>query len=328
MSGDRSISSSTGITAVVNPFGARLVELATPDRDGLSSNIVLGFDTTEEYRTFVNLYFGATVGPVAGRIADGRFRGGSLDLELEPNEGATHLHGGAARAFDRVEWDVVDSGPEFVEFRHVSPDGEDGYPGDVDVRAVYRLSGDELSLTFTATTTQPTPINLVNHTYFNLSGDASTSIVEQSLMISASAVLAADVRLLPLGGIRPVAGPALDFREERRIGDRLPAGSEPWPGIDNTFILDGDTSVAAILHDPASGRTLSIVTTEPTLQVYSGNRIPHLVGRSGSVYGPGSGICLEAQRVPDAPSLLGWPTIVVPAGETYRQTTRWRFGTR
>ncbi len=328
MSGDLAMSSPTGITAVVNPFGARLVELVTPDRDGVRANIVLGFDTTREYHDFVNLYFGATVGPVAGRIADGRFRGGDLELELEPNEGSTHLHGGSARALDRVEWDVVDSSPESVEFRHVSSDGEDGYPGAVDVRAIYRFAGDELHISFTATTTRPTPINLVNHTYFNLSGDARTSIIEHSLMIAASAVLATDDRLLPLGGVHDVDGAALDFRDERRIGDRLPRGGEPWPGIDNTFILDSDAPIAALLHDPVSGRTLSIVTTEPTLQVYSGNRIPHLPGRSGSAYEPGSGICLEAQRVPDASALPDWPTIVVPAGETYRQTTVWRFGTR
>jgi aldose 1-epimerase len=276
----------------------------------------------------VNQYFGATVGPVAGRIAEGRFRGGGLNLDLAPNEGTTHLHGGPAAAFDRVEWEVIDATGDSVEFRHVSVDGEDGYPGDVEVRAAYRLADDALHLSFTATTTRATPINLVNHTYFNLSGDATSSIVDHSLMIAASTVLAADERLLHTGGTRAVAGTALDFRTERRIGDRLPSGGEPWPGVDNTFVLDQGAPVAALLHDPTSGRTLEVTTTEPTLQVYTGNRIPRLLGRSGSSYEAGSGICLEAQRVPDASQLPDWPTIVVPDGGTYRQTTVWRFGTR
>lgn len=328
MSTDLSISSSTGITATVSSFGARLVELRTPDRLGRRSNIVLGFDSSDEYAEYRDLYFGATVGPVAGRIENGRFRAGGLDLHLDPNEGSTHVHGGSHRAFDRVEWTVVDSTRDTVVFRHLAVTGEDGYPGDVDVHATYALVGDELHLTFDATTTEATPLNLVNHTYFNLSGDASSSIVEHSLMIAASTVLAADEKLLPVGGTRRVDGSGLDFRNERRIGDRLPGGSEPWPGIDNTFILDPGTSVAAVLHDPTSGRTLEVRTTEPTLQVYSGNRIPVVAGRAGSSYGPGSGICLEAQRVPDAPQLPDWPTIVVPAGETYRQATTWLFGTR
>ena len=328
MSQALSITGSTGITAGVTTYGARLVELMTPDRSGRTSNIVLGFDTTEAYREHVDLYLGATVGPVAGRIAGGRFRGGGLKLDLPPNEGPTHLHGGAVSAFDRLDWDVVDATTDAVEFRYIRPDGEGGYPGDLDVRARYRLIGTELQLSFTATTTRETPINLVNHTYFNLSGDAARSIVDHSLTIAASTILEADERLLPTGGTRDVEGTALDFRTERRIGDQLPVGGEPWPGIDNTFVLEANARNAAVLYEPVSGRTLEITTSEPTLQVYTGNRIPQLEGRAGSQLEQGSGICLEAQRVPDAPELPEWPTIVVPAGGTYRQTTVWRLGTR
>lgn len=328
MSASLVLTSSTGITAIVSPFGARLVELRTPDRDGRLSNVVLGFDTGDEYRDHVDLYFGATVGPVAGRVADGRFRGGGLELDLDPNEGTTHLHGGSAHAFDRVEWDVADASGHAVEFRLTRADGQDGYPGEVDVRAEYTLVGNELHLEFEASTTRPTPMNVVNHTYFNLSGDATASIVDHSLMVAATEVLASDERLLPTGGTRPVEGTALDFRTERRIGEQLPTGGEPWPGVDNTYVLDHDAPVAAVLHDRASGRTLTIATTEPTLQIYTGNRIPPLSGRSGTSYQPGSGICLEAQRVPDAPQLPEWPSIVLAAGERYRQKTVWRFETR
>lgn len=328
MSGDITLTAASGITAVVHPFGARLVELRTPDRNGALGNVVLGFDTQDDYRSHVDLYFGATVGRVAGRIAHARFRGAGLDFALEPNEGSTHLHGGNGNAFDRVVWEVLDATADSAEFRHVSPDGEDGYPGEVDARVRYLLGDDELRLTFVATTTRPTPLNLVNHTYFNLSGDAAESIVEHTLRIDASAVLSADDLLLPTGGTTPVADSALDFQVERRIGERLPDAGEPWPGVDNTYVLDPAVGPIAVLHHPASGRTLEIITTEPTLQVYTGNRIPELPGRGGSSYRPGSGICLEAQRVPDAPQLTGWPTVVLPAGETYRQETIWRFGAR
>lgn len=328
MTSQHTITGSTGITARISSYGARLVELMVPDRLGHRSNVVLGFDDPEEYREYVDLYFGATVGPVAGRVAGGRFLGGGLHLELEPNEGPTHLHGGAVGAFDRVEWEIADAASDAVELRLLRADGEGGYPGEVDVRAGYRLVGPELQLSFTATTSRATPINLVNHTYFNLSGDARDSIIDHTLMIAASTVLAADEHLLPTGGTRTVEGTALDYRAERRIGDLLPQGGEPWPGIDNTFVLDPDHAAAALLHDPVSGRTLEITTTEPTLQVYTGNRIPRLAGRSGSRLAQGSGICLEAQRVPDSPLLPEWPTLVVPAGGTYRQTTVWRFGTR
>lgn len=328
MTAQHSITGSSGITARVSTFGARLVELMVPDRLGRLSNVVLGFDTPEDYREHVDLYFGATVGPIAGRVADGRFLGGGLRLDLEPNEGTTHLHGGPSTGFDRVEWEVAEIAADAIELRLLRPDGEGGYPGELDVRAGYRLIDSELHLSFTATASRATPVSLVNHTYVNLSGDALHSIVDHSLLIAASNVLATDERLLPTGGTRPVAGTPLDYRAERRIGDLLPQGGEPWPGVDNTFVLDPDAPTAASLYDPLSGRTLEITTSEPTLQVYTGNRIPRLAGRSGSRLQPGSGICLEAQRVPDSPRLPDRPTIVVAAGDTYRQTTVWRFGIR
>jgi aldose 1-epimerase len=327
--------SASGITATVSPFGARLVELATRDRDGELRNIVLGFDTEKEYRTQPNMYFGSTVGRVAGRVAAGRFLAGELDFELHPNEGSTHLHGGPHRALDRVDWEVVPPAvdpPESVSsirFEYTSPAGEEGYPGELAVAVTYELSDDALSLDFVATSDASTPVNLVNHTYWNLSGDAKRPVTDSLMWLRAGEILETDAQLLPTGGTRPVEGTAYDFRAERAIGDRLPADSgEPWPGIDTTYLLDHGEGAAATLWDPASGRTLAISTTEPSLQVYTGNRIPEMAGRGGVRYRPGMGICIEAQRIPDSPALRWSPTIVLEPGREYRQHTVWTFGIR
>jgi len=322
-----------GTTAVLSTYGARLVELLAQDAAGSWGNIVLGHDTEEEYRENPNSYYGATVGRVAGRLARARFLGSGLDFPVTANEGDTHLHGGPERALDRVEWSVrTSSDGREAAFEHVSEAGVEGYPGALTVTATYRLTEtNELELGFRATTTAPTPVNLVNHTYFNLSGDASRSIVDHALHIRANEILATDEKLLPVGGVTAVAGTAYDYRSERRIGDDLSGSSgEPWPGVDCTYVLDAGRagSAAATLWEPESGRTLEITTTEPTLQVYTGNRIPPSVGRHGANYGPGSGICLEAQRVPDSPALPEWPSIVLQPGDEYRQMTTWRLGTR
>ena len=320
-----------GTSVLLSTFGARLIELLARDRDGRLGNIVLGHDTEQSYRDDPGPYFGATVGRVAGRLANAHFVGGGLEFDVTPNENSTHLHGGPERALDRVDWDVVPSGSaDTALFRYVSPAGEEGYPGTLTTTVSYRLTdADELEFGFQATTDAATPVNLVNHAYLNLSGDARSSIVDQVLWIDASAILAVNDELLPLGGAREVAGTAYDFRAERRIGDVLPdAGSEPWPGIDSTYVLDRSGRQAAMLWDPVSGRTLGITTTEPTLQVYTGNRIAPATGRSGAPHAAGKGICLEAHRVPDSPALPEWPSIVLEPGAEYRQLTVWRLGIR
>ncbi len=315
-----------GYSVLLSTFGARVVEFVAPDRNGLLSNIVLGYDTEERYRTDPGGYYGATVGRVAGRMAHGRFIGGGLDFALSPNEGFTHLHGGPARAFDRVEWSIGDSTDDTsAVFHYSSPAGEEGYPGQLDIICSYRLTGDdELVLEMSASADSATPVNIVNHTYFNLSGDAKGSIVDHELTIHAHSILAMDADLLPVGGVRPTAGTPYDFWSPRRIGDDLPVDSgEPWPGIDSTYVLDQAAQPAAVLWDPSTGRRLEIRTTEPTLQVYTGNRITPGVGRAGAPLGPGKGICLEAHRVPDSPALPDWPSIVIQPGEHYAQRTVW-----
>lgn len=320
-----------GTSVLLSTFGARVVELLARDREGVLANIVLGYDSEEQYRTDPGGYFGATVGRVAGRIADSRFVGGGLTFSVQPNEGSTHLHGGPDRALDRVDWSLSEStGGENAVFRYSSPAGEEHYPGALEVTCSYRLTDDdELEIELTATTDASTPVNLVNHTYFNLSGDCRESIVEHELMISAHSILEADLDLLPLGGAVAVAGTPYDFRTARRIGDDLPVNSgQPWPGVDSTYLLDGSAAVAATLWDPISGRQLEIRTSEPTLQVYTGNRIMEGAGRGGAFHGPGRGICLEAHRVPDSPMLPDWPSIVIGPGDRYKQRTVWSLSPR
>jgi aldose 1-epimerase len=327
-----SLCNGAGTTALVSTFGARLVELLTRDRTGTRSNVVLGFDSESEYRNRVNLYFGSTVGRVAGRIENSIFRGGGLEFALSPNEGDNHLHGGPRRAMDRVQWDISEiQGDHSVTMRYVSAHGEEGYPGVMTVDVTYELTADnDLIYTCTATTDRPCPVNLVNHTYWNLSGDATESIVGHEFKLLSSQILETDAGLLPTGRTTEVHETPYDFTSARTIGSDLPTkGTEPWPGIDSTYLLDDHTpmEVVARLKHAASGRLLEIATSEPTLQVYTGNRIPNLSGRSGAHYSAGSGICIEAQRIPDSPRLPWSPTTVIGPADEYRQVTVWRFRT-
>ncbi|WP_306926175.1 aldose epimerase family protein [Arthrobacter globiformis] len=329
------VSNGHGLAMTLSSFGARLVELNLPDRNGLVENVVLGFDGLAPYEQHANLYLGSTIGRVAGRVAGGHFLSGGLDLQLDPNEGDNHLHGGRHRSFDRVEWSVAASHPSLgagVIFEYVSPHGEEGYPGTLHARAEYALSEDnELRVVLTATCDRTTPVNLTNHTYWNLAG-GNVPITGHQLMIQAHNTLATSADLIPTGSLVPVPGTALDYRQQRRIGDALPeGGGEPWPGLDHTYLLDdsdGSLRRAAILYDPDSGRSVELFTTEPALQVYSANRLPALQGRNGVSFAAGHALCLEPQKVPDSPALPGLPSIVVPAAQEYRHVICYKFRTR
>lgn len=325
-----------GASAVFSPFGARLIELRVPDRQGELDNVLLGFDEESDYRSHVDLYFGATIGRVAGRISNARFELDGRAYQLAANEGRSALHGGPQRAFDRVEWKA-----EFVQgehgagirFRYLSPDGEEGYPGNLRVEAEYALSDDnELWTTFTAVPDAPTPVNLTSHAYWNLAGAGADSILDHELMIAAGEIVALDEELVPTGGFAPVSGTPHDFRRPRPIGPSLPVnGTEPWPGFDSAYALDErdpDADPAVSLFDPSSGRLLEILTAEPSIQMYTANRLPRMTGRHGRSYGPGNSICLEPQRFPDAVNRPEFPSIVVAPGEDYVHVSRYRFSVR
>jgi aldose 1-epimerase len=330
------LSNAEGASAALSTFGARLVELRLPDRDGQLENVVLGFDDVESYRRHVGLYFGATIGRVAGRIARGSFSLGGRRYQLAQNEGETHLHGGRERSFDRVDWTaerVTSDRGTGVVFEYLSPDGEEGYPGNLRVQAEYSLSEDNvLWMVFTALSDQATPINMTNHTYWNLNGAGPRSILDHEVTIAADHVVAVSDKLVPTGGLDPVAGTLFDFRRPRRLGERLPEdGSEPWPGFDSAFALDkrmAESGVVVSLRDPASGRAMDIFTTEPAIQMYTANRVPEITGRDGKAYRAGNAICLEPYGMPDALNRPEFPSIVVAAGKEYRHVSCYRFSVR
>jgi aldose 1-epimerase len=219
-----------------------------------------------------------------------------------------------------------------IIFDYASPHLEEGYPGNLHARTEYFLSeNNELWILFHAVSDRPTPVNLTHHSYWNLAG-GNSPVIDHHLMIAAPNVLQAGPDLIPTGALVPVADTPLDYRRQRRIGDFLPAqGAEPWPGLDHTYLLeghDGGLKLAAALHEPGSGRTMELLTTEPALQVYSANKLPALQGRKGCSFAAGHALCLEPQRIPDSPALPGFPSIVLPAGAEYRHTSCYRFSTR
>lgn len=328
------IENSNGIKATFSNFGARLVELMVPDRIGNCSNVVLGFDTHEEYVINVGNYFGATLGRVAGRISEGVFNGSGLRFQLLANEGENHLHGGKENSLDRVFWSskfCEVAGSQAVEFSFESKTEEGGYPGDLSVvLTCYLTNKNELIFEYSAKTSSDTPVNITNHIYWNLHDAGATSVLDHELQINADKIIKMDAQLLPVGGYLSCADSGMDFKKLTKIAYALPTNpTEPWPGIDNTFILSnkttGELTESAILHDPISGRKMTITTTEPSLQVYSANRLRDLKGRHGIKYWQGNSICIETQRVIDNQALPDLQSIVLKRGQEYFHRTIHKF---
>ncbi|MFW5934191.1 MAG: aldose epimerase family protein [Actinomycetota bacterium] len=329
--------SDAGLVATVTNHGATLVGLEAPDRTGRRADVVLGFDTIEGYRSPANHYLGATIGRVANRIANGRFTLGGEEHQLTQNEPPHHLHGGTSRSFDKVLWEVVDADAAHVRLRYRSPDGEEGYPGDLEASATYALSGDALTITYEATTDRPTPVNMTNHAYLNLAGAGSGDVLDHVLQIDAQRYTPLDAGLIPTGEQAPVAGTPLDLREPRRLGDGIAAVRDQLGagGYDHNLVLGatdgemhethGETHTAATLHDPGSGRTLELSTDQPCLQVYSGNDVSAIDGKGGARYERHAGLCLEPQHAPDSVNQPQWPSIVLAPGQVYRHRSTYRF---
>lgn len=299
-------------------------------------NVALGFPDLATYIAGNDAYFGAVVGRYANRIAGGRFTLDGREHVLARNNGPNALHGGEA-GFDRRAWDVADARPDRLVLRRTSPDGEEGYPGTLEVEVAYALVGDGvLRIDYTASTDAPTIVNLTQHSSFNLAGEGSGDVLGHELELPASRFTAVDATAIPLPGApAPVAGTALDFRTATPIGARIRAGEEQLvrgQGYDHHFVLDRDgvpagaLALAARLRDPGSGRRLEVHTTEPGVQVYSGNFLDAtLVGPSGRAYRQSDGIALETQHAPDSPNRPDFPPVMLEPGATYRSRTEWRF---
>lgn len=318
-----------GLVMKVMSFGAILVELCTPDRDGKLENITLGFPTLDGYLG-KHPFFGATVGRYANRIAGGAFTLDGKTYTLARNNGPNHLHGGLVN-FSRVVWDaqpVENEDSVGVRFTYVSRDGEEGYPGTVNAQVVYTLTNqNELRMEYTATTDKATPINLTNHSYWNLNGAGRGDILDHELMLAADRYLPVDATLIPTGELAPVAGTPFDFTSPHKIGARIGQTPGDPTGYDHCFVLrgqEGRLELAARVRDAVSGRTMEVYTTQPGVQLYTGNFLDG--GPGGGGYGRHAAFCLETQHYPDSPNRPEFPSVVLRPGATYHELTVHKFG--
>jgi aldose 1-epimerase len=327
-----------GMEITVLTYGGIIQSITVPDRRHRPANVALGFDNLDDY-VERNPYFGNITGRYANRIAGGQFELDGTTYTLATNNGPNHLHGGIY-GFDKRIWEATEihrGSTVGLELTYTSPDGEEGYPGTLDVTVTYLLTkNNSIVMRYQATTDAPTIVNLTNHTYFNLAGEGNGTIYDHQLVIDADSYTPVDPTLIPTGAIDPVAGTPMDFRTPFAIGERIDDGSFEQlllgQGYDHNWVLnrEGDgLELAAWARDPDSGRTLSIFTTEPGIQFYAGNFLDGtLVGTSGRVYRQSYGFALETQHFPDSPNQPSFPTTVLRPGEEYDTTTVFHFGTK
>lgn len=330
-----------GFGADITDFGGIVVSLYVPDKAGKLADVSLGFDNAAQYLK-ESPYFGALIGRYGNRIAHGKFtlngKTYSLPLNDKPGDIQCSLHGGNL-GFDKVLWQgkptTIDGNPALV-LTYVAKDGEMGYPGNLTAEVTYCVTDkNELRIDYKATTDQATPVNLTNHTYFNLHGEGNGTILDHVLMMAASKTTPVNAGLIPTGEIVPVAGTPLDFTQPHAIGERIDQPNEQLKfggGYDHNWVLDnqsGKLALVATLHEPQSGRFMEILTTEPGLQFYSGNFLDGTkTGRSGKKYEYRSGLCLETQHYPDSPNHPNFPSTILEPGKTLKSTTIYRFSTK
>jgi aldose 1-epimerase len=322
------------MTVTVLTYGGIIQTIEVPDRAGVSANVALGLPGLDDYAARNRPYLGALIGRYANRIAGGAFTLDGRTYRLPVNNPPNSLHGGT-EGFDKRVWAATGTG-DGVELAYTSPDGEMGYPGTLEVRARYTLTADsELRIDYQATSDAPTVVNLTNHSYLNLAGEAAGSVEGHLLQLHAGSFTPTDATSIPTGELAPVAGTPFDFTSPHAIGERIDEDDEQLRlglGYDHNYVLDrppgaeGTLVPAARVTDPGSGRVLEVDTTEPGLQLYSANQLDGtLTGPGGVAYGPRAGLCLETQHFPDSPNQPGFPSTVLRPGETYRSATVYRF---
>lgn len=324
------LKNSKGMEACVTNFGGRIVSLMVPGADGELRDVVLGHDSIADY---VNIdgNFGALIGRYGNRINQGKITIDSIEYQLPQNNYGHCLHGGP-KGFHNSVWDATQPNDSTLVLTLASPDGEAGFPGNVNVKVTYTLTGSDLDLAYEATTDKPTVLNLTNHSYFNLSGNPANTVLDETLIINASGFTPIDSTFMTTGEIAAVEGTPFDFRSGKKIGQDIEADNEQLKnglGYDHNFVLDtkGDINTPAVtLTDPQSGIKMQVFTTEPGIQVYAGNFLDGTVsGKKGIVYPRRSAICLETQHYPDSPNKPEWPSVVVRPGDTYKTHTIYRF---
>jgi aldose 1-epimerase len=331
------LTNANGVEIEAITYGGIIQSLRVPDRSGRFDDIVLGFDTLDGYLAD-HPFFGAIIGRYGNRIGKAQFTLEGRTYELAANNGPNHLHGGV-KGFDKVLWKAEQTKSQAgsgVRFTRTSPDGEEGYPGTLNVRVTYTLTDrNELVVEYHATTDQATPVNLTHHSYFNLAGQATGDILGHALMLNADRYTPVDDTLIPTGELAPVQGTPFDFRQTTPIGARINQDDPQLKyglGYDHNWVLNrkGEgMQLAARVHEPRTGRTLEISTTEPGIQFYAGNFLDgKLTGKSGAVYRHRTGFCLETQHFPDSPNQPKFPSTVLKPAATYRTTTVYKFSTR
>ncbi|MCF7765019.1 MAG: galactose mutarotase [Verrucomicrobia bacterium] len=326
------LTNSDGLVARITSYGALLTELQVPDRNGSLTDIVLGFDNLEDYLKG-HPHFGCTTGRFANRIAGGKFSLDGKSYSLAINNGPNHLHGGPQGIDKRVWKTSAESNGESVVFEYHSPDGEEGYPGNLDLRVTYTLTDEnELKIDYRAVTDQATPINLTNHSYFNLAGAGEGTILDHELLLNARFFTPVDETSIPTGAILPVPGTFMDFTRSKKVGADFEQIEGDPGGYDHNFVIakdfPGQLALAARVHEPRSGRTMEILTTEPGVQLYTANYLDgRFKGKGGRAYPKNSALCLECQHFPDSVNQPHFPSVILRPDHEYRQTTIHRFST-
>lgn len=319
------------VTAKVMTYGGIITDLIVPDRNGKPGDVVLGFDTLDGYLKG-HPFFGATVGRYANRIAKGKFSLDGKEYTLAVNNGPNTLHGGN-KGWDKYVWKVEKSSDTSLTLSHTSPDGDEGYPGKIDATVTFTVTNDNaLRIDYTAKTDKATPLNLTNHTYFNLGGPASGVIDDHVLQLEVDSFTPVDDTLIPTGKIAPVRGTPLDFTRPTAIGSRYNELTAEPKGYDHNFVLRGHgelTALAARVTDPKSGRVMEVYTTEPGVQLYTSNFMDGtLKGKGEVVYKQHGAFCLETQHYPDSPNHPEFPSSILKPGETFKSTTIYKFSTK
>ncbi|WP_232064529.1 aldose epimerase family protein [Rhodocytophaga rosea] len=326
------LTNKNGMTVKITNYGAIVTSIVTPDKTGKMGDVVLGFDSLKPY-TGEHPYFGAVVGRYGNRIAKGKFTLDGKTYTLATNNGENHLHGGIM-GFGKVLWDAQEAGTADepgVKLTYVSKDGEEGYPGTLTSTVTYTLTNDnELKIAYTAQTDKATPLNLTNHSYFNLAAGQAQDALNHVVTLNADRYTVIDKGFIPTGELRPVKGTPMDFTQPHPIGERI---AQVEGGYDHNYVLnkpsEKEMSLAATVYEPGSGRYMEVFTTQPGVQFYSGNFLDgKLTGKNGAVYKKHYGFCLETQHFPDSPNQSKFPSSILKPGETYNEATTYKFSVK
>lgn len=318
-----------GMKAVVSNYGGTLLELWTPDKSGKSGDVILGFDSLQGYLQKENPYFGALVGRYANRIGNARFTIDGKQYTLAPNNNGNTLHGGI-KGFDKEIWTVEQVNDSSVALSYTSPDGEEGFPGSMTVKVVYTVTADDgLKIDYTAVSDKKTPVNLTNHAYFNLSAGRDSTILQHELTLHAAHYTPVNDSLIPTGQIASVKNTPMDFLKPKKVGKDI---DQIKGGYDHNYVIDRKDSgmvLAANVFDEGSGRNMQVWTTQPGVQFYTGNFLNgSLTDRDGKKIVQHAALCLETQHYPDSPNKPSFPNVILEPGQTFHETTEYKFSTR